>query len=111
MPPERRPSRRRFPSRSSCASGSLLKTHRLPPTHSVEPLSNQSCRLPEFINFCITLYKIFRCERSPYLLDYGENRRIIVLPYMASLVAKKKGNHLYYYVVESARVEIGRAHV
>src|ERR1035437_7743272 len=87
------------------ASGSLLKTHRLPPTHSVEPLSNQSCRLPEFINFCITLYKIFRCERSPYLLDYGENRRIIVLPYMASLVAKKKGNHLYYYVVESARVD------
>ena len=28
-----------------------------------------------------------------------------VLPYMASLVAKKKGNKLYYYVVESARVE------
>jgi hypothetical protein len=24
---------------------------------------------------------------------------------MASLVAKKKGNHLYYYVVESARVD------
>jgi hypothetical protein len=30
---------------------------------------------------------------------------IIVLPYMPSLVAKKKGNKLYYYVVESARVE------
>jgi len=29
----------------------------------------------------------------------------IVLPYMPSLVAKKKGNQLYYYVVESARVE------
>jgi len=29
---------------------------------------------------------------------------ILVLPYMASLVAKKKGNQLYYYVVESARV-------
>ena len=28
-----------------------------------------------------------------------------VLPCMASLVAKKKGNKLYYYVVESARVE------
>jgi hypothetical protein len=28
-----------------------------------------------------------------------------VLPYMPSLVAKKKGNKLYYYVVESARVE------
>jgi hypothetical protein len=27
----------------------------------------------------------------------------IVLPYMPSLVAKKKGNKLYYYVVESAR--------
>src|SRR6202041_1280668 len=32
-------------------------------------------------------------------------RPIIVLPYMASLVAKKKGNKLYYYVVESARVD------
>src|SRR5664279_2847319 len=30
---------------------------------------------------------------------------IFVLPYMASLVAKKKGNKLYYYVVESARVD------
>lgn len=29
----------------------------------------------------------------------------MVLPYMASLVAKKKGKQLYYYVVESARVE------
>lgn len=29
----------------------------------------------------------------------------MVLPYMASLIAKKKANHLYYYVVESARVE------
>src|SRR2546430_1716026 len=33
------------------------------------------------------------------------NRRILVLPYMASLVAKKKGHQLYYYVVESARVD------
>jgi transposase len=30
---------------------------------------------------------------------------ILVLPYMASLVAKKKGKQLYYYVVESARVD------
>ena len=30
---------------------------------------------------------------------------MLVLPYMAALVAKKKGNQLYYYVVESARVE------
>lgn len=30
---------------------------------------------------------------------------IIVLPYMASLIAKKKANKLYYYVVESARVD------
>jgi transposase len=29
----------------------------------------------------------------------------MVLPYMASLVAKKKANQLYYYVVESARVD------
>src|SRR3989475_10572293 len=28
-----------------------------------------------------------------------------VLPYMASLISKKKGNKLYYYVVESARVD------
>src|ERR1700747_1012706 len=32
-------------------------------------------------------------------------RPSIVLPYMPSLVAKKKGNKLYYYVVESARVD------
>src|SRR2546426_5067356 len=32
------------------------------------------------------------------------NRHILVLPYMASLVAKQKGHQLYYYVVESARV-------
>ena len=31
--------------------------------------------------------------------------RYIVLPYMASLIAKKKANKLYYYVVESARVD------
>ena len=30
---------------------------------------------------------------------------ILVLPYMASIVAKKKANQTYYYVVESARVE------
>ncbi len=30
---------------------------------------------------------------------------MLVLPYMASLVAKKKGRQLYYYVVESARVD------
>ncbi len=30
---------------------------------------------------------------------------MLVLPYMASLVAKKKANQLYYYVVESARVD------
>ena len=29
----------------------------------------------------------------------------MVLPYMASLIAKRKANQLYYYVVESARVE------
>jgi transposase len=31
--------------------------------------------------------------------------RILVLPCMASLVAKKKANQIYYYVVESARVD------
>src|SRR6266699_1751999 len=30
---------------------------------------------------------------------------VYVLPSMASLVKKKKGNHLYYYLVESARVD------
>jgi hypothetical protein len=29
---------------------------------------------------------------------------LYVLPFMASLVKKKKGNRLYYYLVESARV-------
>jgi hypothetical protein len=29
----------------------------------------------------------------------------IVLPYMASLIAKRKANRLYYYVVESARLQ------
>src|SRR5919201_4816928 len=39
------------------------------------------------------------------VLPPADSRPILVLPYMASLVAKKKGNQLYYYVVESARVE------
>ncbi len=39
------------------------------------------------------------------LLTHQPAGPIIVLPYMASLVAKKKGNKLYYYVVESARVD------
>src|ERR1700694_5847389 len=39
------------------------------------------------------------------LLTINPSGPIIVLPYMASLVAKKKGNKLYYYVVESARVD------
>jgi hypothetical protein len=39
------------------------------------------------------------------LLDITKGCFIIVLPCMASLVAKKKGNQLYYYVVESARVD------
>src|SRR4029077_1140125 len=30
---------------------------------------------------------------------------MFVLPYMASIVAKKKANQLYYYVVHSARVD------
>ena len=38
-------------------------------------------------------------------LDSELSPCIIVLPCMASLVAKKKGNKLYYYVVESARVD------
>jgi len=38
------------------------------------------------------------------MLDRG-GKTGLVLPYMPSLVAKKKGNKLYYYVVESARVE------
>lgn len=30
---------------------------------------------------------------------------VTVLPYMSSIIAKRKGNKLYYYLVESARVE------
>ena len=42
---------------------------------------------------------------SASLLTFKAGCFILVLPYMASLVAKKKGNQLYYYVVESARVD------
>jgi len=42
---------------------------------------------------------------SPLILTSDSRWRILVLPYMASLIAKKKGNQLYYYVVESARVD------
>src|SRR5215471_21673787 len=45
------------------------------------------------------------CKMCPILLRQDQIESIIVLPYMASLVAKKKGNQLYYYVVESARVD------
>ena len=41
----------------------------------------------------------------PALLTPDALVLIIVLPYMASIIAKKKANQLYYYVVESARVE------
>src|SRR4030088_1392598 len=38
------------------------------------------------------------------MLDNGSDV-VYVLPLMASLVKKKKGNRLYYYLVESARVD------
>src|SRR5260221_12180391 len=38
-------------------------------------------------------------------LPFESSDAILVFPCMASLVAKKKGNRLYYYVVESARVD------
>src|SRR5664279_5592583 len=38
-------------------------------------------------------------------IDFIPHKRILVLPYMASIVAKKKANQLYYYVVHSARVD------
>src|SRR6516225_6982826 len=41
----------------------------------------------------------------PSLLHQNQIGSILVLPYMASLVAKKKRKQLYYYVVESARVD------
>src|ERR1041385_6873400 len=41
----------------------------------------------------------------PLLLTSLRNRRILVLPSIASLIAKRKRKQLYYYVVESARVE------
>src|SRR5437870_4520647 len=41
--------------------------------------------------------RYFMLTAQPSLCD--------VLPYMASLISKKKGNKLYYYVVESARVD------
>src|SRR5271157_1931987 len=46
------------------------------------------------------------CSDAAYcLLTFKRKGRIVVLPYMASLIAKKKGHQLYYYVVESARVD------
>src|SRR5260370_38905261 len=57
------------------------------------------------ISFCIPLYRTFLYENVRFLLDWRRNQRILVLPYMASLIAKKKGKQLYYYVVESARVD------
>src|SRR5439155_8732735 len=47
----------------------------------------------------------FYREMLQCLLPSSSICSILVLPYMASLVAKKKGNQLYYYVVESARVD------
>src|ERR1700737_2126502 len=38
-------------------------------------------------------------------LDWERERCILYYPIVPSLVAKKKGNKLYYYVVESARVD------
>src|SRR5260370_3882233 len=35
---------------------------------------------------------------------------VYVLPLMASLIKKKKGNRLYYYLVESARVDGQTSH-
>lgn len=49
--------------------------------------------------------KQFCRNKLPFLLHLLPYVSILVLPYMASLVAKKKGNQLYYYVVESARVD------
>src|SRR5260370_29056564 len=39
------------------------------------------------------------------LLTHQPSGPVMFLPYMASVVDKKKGNKLYYYVVESARVD------
>ena len=44
-------------------------------------------------------------ESRFFLLTASACQCSIVLPCMASLVAKKKANTLYYYVVESARVD------
>jgi len=40
-----------------------------------------------------------------FYLTFKRHRLILVLPYMASIIAKKKPNQLYYYVVDSARVD------
>src|SRR6202008_2120878 len=41
---------------------------------------------------------------SYFVLD-NDHWLVYVLPLMASLIKKKKGNRLYYYLVESARVD------
>src|SRR5437016_8126734 len=39
------------------------------------------------------------------VVDSEPGITVMYYPYMASLISKKKGNKLYYYVVESARVD------
>lgn len=39
------------------------------------------------------------------LLTVEQHACVMVVPYMASIIAKQKANQLYYYVVESARVQ------
>src|SRR6516164_9057648 len=53
----------------------------------------------------ITLYQTFLSPSVSVFIDSPRNLCVLVLPYIASLIAKKKGNQLYYYVVESARIE------
>src|SRR5271154_4058922 len=57
------------------------------------------------IRYRITPYRTFLLGIVVFPLIEPRCFYILVLPYMASLIAKKKANKLYYYVVESARVD------
>src|SRR2546426_11025160 len=43
--------------------------------------------------------------KSMIIVDNELGISVMYYPIMASLISKKKGNKLYYYVVESARVD------
>src|ERR1035437_11078218 len=63
------------------------------------------CRRPRISVYVLPYLRSVCNVFASYLVIFTRGCHIVVLPYMASLIAKKKGNQLYYYVVESPRVD------